>query len=430
MPWAAALFLLLAAMPADNAGAVPISPERLRSLSGEFSAHLERNILGFWLAHGPDIESGGFYGHLDREGKPDPAAAKSLVLQSRIAWTFSAAYRLFPREEYRAAAERAVTFMKGHLWDRKYGGWFWSVSAAGEPLDNHKYLYGQSFAIYALAEHHRAFGDPESLDFAMKAFRLLEKHAHDRKNGGYFEPFTREWKQDLKVHPIGPPDKKSTNTHLHLLESFTALYLAGKDPVVRNRLEELHGIFLRNISDPSGYAHEYFDPDWKPLEGETSYGHEVEEAWLLLEAAEALGKPEDPSTRKLSLALVDRSLKFGYDHEAGGLFLRGPRDGPATIRTKTWWAQAEALVGFLAAYEISGDPRYFSQFDRLARWIFSEFADNEFGEWYQDMDAKGRIIETGKGSAWKGPYHNGRACMEAIRRLDRMAETAEGKNAD
>jgi mannobiose 2-epimerase len=386
------------------------------------AGHLQKDVLGFWLMYGPDLEYGGFHGQINRIGKPDPAAEKSLVLESRIVWTFAAAYRDFPRDEYRKAAKDAFDFMEQHLWDREHGGWFWSVSRSGGMLDGKKHLYGQSFAIYAMAEYYRAFGDKKALDRAMEDFGLMEKHAHDQKYGGYLEPFTREWKPDAGENPIGPSDQKSTNTHLHLMESFTNLFRAGNDPLVRKRLEEVYGILLTRVTDPAGYAHEYFKPDWTPVPSpDSSYGHEVEEAWLLLDTASALGRPKEEKCARLAKALVDRSLKYGTDEKDGSLYARGPVAGPPTDRARTWWVEAEFMVGLLAVYDLTRDRAYLDAFDRLSRWIMSNLADREYGEWFQEVKADGKLDDAWKVTPWKCPYHNSRALLESIRRLDQIA---------
>jgi len=408
--------------PASTAAppAVPTAADYIK-WRGAFERNLKENILGFWLAHAPDRERGGFFGATDRKGTPDPLAPRSLVVNSRLVWTFAAAKRTLGNEEYAATAKAAYSYLVANFRDSKYGGWFWSLSASGKVLDSHKHLYGQSFAIYGLAEYARTFGDKEALKLALDTFRLMDGKAHDAKNGGYLEPWTREWKPETKEHPIGPPDQKSTNTHLHLLESLTTLLVASGDTLVKTRLEELYGLFIAKIVDPSGYAHEYFSPDWTPVgAAEASYGHDMELAWLLQEAAAALGKPDDPAGVALSRALVAHSVKYGYDEARGGVFERGPAGQPALVRSKTWWAQAEALVGLLEGWELTRDEGYWRRFEQSADFVLKTVCDNEFGEWYPQFKADGTVDYDAKISPWKCPYHNGRACMEIIRRLGEM----------
>jgi len=407
-----------------------------------FERNLRENILGFWLAHAPDRERGGFFGAADRKGTPDPLAPRSLVVNSRLVWTFAAAKRALGNEEYAASAKAAYAYLVANFRDAKYGGWFWSLSASGKVLDSHKHLYGQSFAIYGLAEYARTFGDKEALKLALDTFRLMDRKAHDAKNGGYLEPWTREWKPETKEHPIGPPDQKTTNTHLHLLESLTTLLVASGDAEVKARLEELYGLFLTKLVDTAGYAHEYFLPDWTPAgAAEASYGHDMELAWLMQEAAAALsavpgpeanaepaapavgaalGKPGDPAGVALSKALVAHSVKYGYDEARGGVFERGPAGQPASVRSKTWWAQAEALVGLLEGWKLTRDEGYWRRFEQSADFVLKTVCDNEYGEWYPQFKADGTVDYDQKISPWKCPYHNGRACMEIIRRLGEM----------
>lgn len=386
-----------------------------------FERNLRENILGFWLAHGPDRERGGFFGATDRKGTPDPLAPRSLVVNSRLVWTFASARRALGNEEYAASAKAAYSYLVANFRDAKYGGWFWSLSASGKVIDTHKHLYGQSFAIYGLAEYARTFGDKEALKLALDTFRLMDGKAHDAKNGGYLEPWTREWKPETKEHPIGPPGRKTTNTHLHLLESLTTLLVASGDPAVKARLEELYGLFITKIVDPAGYAHEYFTPDWTPAgpADDASYGHDMELAWLMQEAAAALGKPDDPAGVALSKSLLTHSVKYGYDEVRGGVFERGPAGQPATVRSKTWWAQAEALVGLLEGWELTSDEGYWRRFEQSAGFVLSTVCDNEYGEWYPQFRADGTVDYDAKISPWKCPYHNGRACLEVMARLGR-----------
>jgi mannobiose 2-epimerase len=405
-----------AARAADAPG-----PARLREWRDRLAAHLEQGILAFWLRHGPDEARGGFHGGLDRTGTPNPEADRSLVQLSRILWTFSAAYRWKADPAYARAADRAFAHLTGRFWDRRHGGWWWSVGADGRPKDRHKHLYGQSFALYGLAEYGRTFRNARALELARGTFRRLDRVAHDARHGGYREAWTEDWKPAAE-HPIGPVGLKTANTHLHLLESFTVLLEAAGSPPVRARLEELRRICVTALVHPDGWTREFFEDDWTPKgDGTTSYGHDIELAWLLGAADAALGRrPDDPDTTAVRRALAAHTLQHGYDRTRGGIFERGPAGGAATVRSKTWWAQAEALVGFLDAYQLTRDPAYWSAFERTAEFCLTTVADREHGEWFPQLDASGRVEATWKASPWKGPYHNGRACLEVVRRLERL----------
>jgi mannobiose 2-epimerase len=402
------------------------SRERLQGWRDRFESHVRGNLLAFWLKHDLDEARGGFHGALDRTGKPDLNADRSLVLNARLLWTFSAASRMFGDAGYRAAAKRAYDYLEKFKDRAHWGGYVWSVDANGKVKDDHKYLYGQSFVVYGMIEYWLMSGEPNLNKRVFAIFHQFDLPAHDRDHGGYMESFTHDWKPELVADPIGPPDQKSANTHLHLLESLTALTSATGHRLVKQRLAELRTLFMTKLVAPGGYTREYFKPDWTPAKDESSYGHDVELAWLLPEATQALGLPEnDPDTVRISKALVDHALAFGFDRALGGFFERGPSNGMASDRSKNWWAQAEGLVGLLEVYKRTGDPAYFDAFERTAEFIFRDLVDPEYGEWYEGRKADGTLVNTNKASFWKCPYHNTRACLEVIKRLDVLIARAK-----
>ncbi len=393
--------------------------DRLRAWRARFEDQVRNGILAFWLDHGPDAQFGGFHGGLDRQGRPDPKAAKSLVEQSRVVYAFSSAYARYPDDRYRVAAKAAVEFFLKRFWDPQYGGWYWTVNRDGSPKDTHKYTYGESFAILALAEYGRVFADPRARSMAYVTFHRLDMHAHDADHGGYGEAYTRDWKPEPKGSPIDAAGRKSTNTHLHLLESFTSLLrLSGKGDVAA-RVEELKDLFLKRMTDPAGYAYEFFAPDWAPQTRDASYGHDVELAWLMREAGLATGRaPDDAAIGGLAQRLVDHALLHGYDAAQGGFWERGPGGQAATVRSKTWWAQAEGLVGLLDLYQATREERYLAAFEQTAGFVLGTVADREFGDWFPQFRADGSRDGDIKASEWKDPYHQTRACLEVVRRLD------------
>jgi len=423
------LIMLGGPAPAAPAPASPTSPTKaqLQAWRDRFEKEVREGILAFWLKHDLDESRGGFHGALDRKGNPDLAADRSLVLNARLLWTFSAASRMYGDAAYRKAAKRAYDYLEEKFRDRaRRGGYWWSVSVTGGVKDDHKYVYGESFVIYALTEYWMMSGEPNLNKKIFGFFHQMDQPAHDRTWGGYMESFTRDWKPELKVYPVGPPDLKSANTHLHLLESLSSLVAATGHRQIKQRLDEIRKLFITKMVDPAGYTHEYFKPDWTPTANDSSYGHDVELAWLLPEATRALGLPEnDPDTLRISKALVDHALQYGFDRERGGFFERGPANGPATDRSKNWWAQAEGLVGLLEVYRATGDPVYFAAFERTAEFIFRDLVDAEYGEWYPGVKADGTLVGTEKATFWKCPYHNTRACLEVIKRLDALIPRAK-----
>lgn len=357
-------------------------------------------------------------GWLDREGNPIPPGTKSLVQQARVVWTFSAAYRQFPEPIYKEVATHTLKFLREKMWDKKHGGFYWLVSREGEVKDAKKHLYGESFAIYGLAEYARAFNDAAARDEALGLFQLIDRKGHDDANGGYHEAFSVDWQPLPNDATLGSRGRKSMNTHIHLLESFTTLYLATHDPKVRARVEELLKICTEKIVDvEQGYARLYFTDDWKPADSEiSSYGHDIELNWLMTEAAEALGRPHDLQVTRASLALVEHTLRDGYDRERGGVWDEGPASGPAQSKRMVWWVQAEGIVGLLNAFQLTGKAEYRQRFEQQARYTLVHFVDREYGEWYNTIEPDGRITGD-KANEWKAPYHAGRACLEVIRRL-------------
>jgi len=384
----------------------------------KFRETLQHNILRFWIDHAIDRQYGGMIGWLDREGKPIPPGTKSLVQQARVVWTFAAAHRNYPEPAYKEVARHTLDFLRRKMWDPKYGGFYWLVSREGRVHDAKKHLYGQSFAIYALAEYAQAFDDARARDEGLTLFHLIDRQAHDEINGGYQEAFGRDWRLLTDDTTLGSRGRKSMNTHIHLLESFTALYLVTNDTRVRQRLEELLQLCLQKIIDiEHGYARLFFTDDWKPEDSQqSSYGHDIELSWLMLEAAEVLGRPRDPLVVSAALKLVEHTLRDGFEHVRGGVYDEGPAQGPATSKRMIWWVQAEAIVGLLNAYQLTGEKKYWDAFEKQARYTLDTFVDREHGEWFHAIEPDGRI--TGyKTGEWKAPYHAGRACLEVVRRL-------------
>jgi cellobiose epimerase len=395
--------------------------EARRDWSKEFQQVLQQNILQFWIDHAIDREYGGMIGWLGREGDPIPPGTKSLVQQARVVWTFSAAYERYPEPGYKEVATHTLKFLREHMWDKEHNGFYWLVDRQGRVVNDQKHLYGESFAIYALAEYGRAFHDDSASHQALELFRLIDQKAHDNANGGYFEAFNADWSHQIKNQlAMGLPDRKSMNTHIHLLESLTALYKVTGDPKVMARVEELLNICLNKIADTrQGYLRLYFSNDWKPAENSdtSSYGHDIELSWLITETAEALGRGHDPQVKRTSLALVDHALRDGFNKDSGGLYYEGPVQGPAKDRKMSWWVEAEALVGLLNAYQLTGKKIYRERFDQQADYVLLRFVDRQFGDWFNEIQPDG-MITGDKTNEWKDPYHQSRACLEVIRRME------------
>ncbi len=392
--------------------------ERLTRLRSEVREELTRGILPYWLTHTVDKTNGGFVGEVSSNNVPDPSAPKGSILHSRILWTFSAAYRGLGDEQYLEAASHAALFVRRRFVDKRYGGVYWMLDSAGNVLDDRKHVYAQAFAIYALSEYHIATGSERELQCAIELFELIDRYAHDATHGGYEEAFARDWSllDDVRLSDKDADERKSMNTHLHVLEAFTNLYRAWPDRRLRERLYELVAIFLtRIINEKTSSLIQFFDSDWTPKSCATSFGHDIEASWLLLKAAEVLGDDAlSERVRTASLTIARNVKQRGLDAD-GGLVYES-QDGRITDADKYWWPQAEAVVGFIAAFQISGDDAFLRAAERVWEFTNRHIVDHVHGEWHERVDRQGNAYESDKTGPWKCPYHNGRMCLEVMRR--------------
>ncbi len=376
------------------------------------------NIMSYWIKNAVDNENGGFIGKINGDDMLFPKADKGLVLNSRILWTFSAAYLQNPKQEYKTMATRAYDYLMKYFWDTKNGGAYWSVDYLGNPKERHKQIYGQGFLLYGLSEYYRAFKDPKALNVAKEIYFLLVKNAYDKTNGGYFEVTTEEWNlTEDKVITQGKADqKKSMNTHLHIIEPFTNLYRVWRDPGLKKQLDGLLHVFTKYIINPeTGTQILFLTEDWKSRSEIISYGHDIEASWLLLETAEVLRENTwIERIKPYSIGLSNAALK-GIDKD-GGMFYE--IEGNHIKKQKDWWPQAESMVGFYNSFEITKDSKYLEQ--SLKSWDFiKKNLISETGEWYWGIDENNEpLTKMDKIGMWKCPYHNARACLEMIRRLE------------
>jgi len=381
------------------------------------------NILPFWQGMA-DRENGGFYGEADFYGKVNKAADKGCILNSRILWTFSAAYRIFADETYRTCAAHARDFLSSAFLDKEHGGLYWLVDKKGRPLNTRKQFYNIAFGIYALSEYYLACGDQSSLELALSLFDLMEKYGSDTKDGGYIEARTREWNNidDFRLSSKEINCPKSMNTNLHVLEAYTNLarasFLAhnGSYEQVRKALESLLHITLDKIVSRNWRFDLFFDMNWRSLSKDISFGHDIEGSWLLYEAALTVGNENLISEVKQAALAIANVTLAAVDNENGGLF--SARDEAGQIsRKKEWWPQAEAVAGFYNAYELTGEQKYLDAADSIWEFIKNYFTDYENGEWHNELYGD-NVPDTSmpKAGFWKCPYHNARACFEIIRR--------------
>jgi cellobiose epimerase len=376
------------------------------------------SILHYWMEHTIDSK-GGFYGRIHADNRVEPGAPKGSVLNARILWTFSAAQRLYPEEGYLQTATRAYQYIRTHFIDREQGGVYWSVDASGRPLDTKKQVYALAFTIYGLTEYYAATGQVEALEEAIRLYRDIEIHSFDPVRGGYLEAFSKDWGPagDVRLSAKDVNEKKTMNTHLHILEAYTNLYRVWPDARLSEQLHSLIGDFPRHMIDPATHHLVLFlDEDWNRRSETISFGHDIEASWLLLEAAEAIGTPLLETLQNTSLKMVDAACE-GLAPDGSLYYEYEPSDGHWR-KEKHWWVQAEAMVGLVNAWQLSGDISYRERFERV--WAYTDrwVIDHRGGEWIWGLNADNTPMEgEDKVGIWKCPYHNGRALMELLRRL-------------
>ena len=384
---------------------------------------LNTDILPFWLNHTIDGEHGGFRGKISNDLTVDPHANKGLILNARILWTFSKAFGVYKAPEYLAAATRAYEYICRHFWDYEYGGVYWMLDYSGLTVDTKKRIYGQAFTVYALAEYAHATGEQEATDRAVRLVEQIEAAGHDDVHGGYFETYERNWTLavDQRLSDVDMDEKKSMNTHLHLLEAYATLLRHHEDVTVRFRLRELIEVFLKYIIDPATqHFILFFDEKWKPRSQTISFGHDIEGSWLLCEAAEVLGDADVLArVRSTAVKMTQAVYAQGLDRDGGLMYEREP-DGHLDTN-KHWWPQAEAVVGFLNAYELSDQKHFMDVAEESWAFIEKHIVDHEQGEWFWLASKEGvPDARQDKVGPWKCPYHNSRACFEVMERLDRL----------
>ncbi len=422
----------------------------LNSLKYEMQDVVENNILRFWLDKMQDTEHGGFYGRMDSNEVLHPEAEKGAILNARILWAFSAAYRVLRKPEYLKAATRAKQYIIDYFVDKEYGGVFWSVDYKGNPLDTKKQFYAIGFVIYGMSEYARATGDKEALDYALQLFESIEEHAFDSKYNGYIEACTREWGTiaDMRLSELDANYPKSQNTHLHIIEPYTNLYRCLQEfraaescdyvPVIGSvlpidvsvsqevigrveaALRNLIDIFTDKILNPETHHLDlFFDMDWTRGAGHLeSYGHDIECSWLMHEAALVLGD-------RYVLDKVEPIVRMVAEASAKGLRPDGSMIHEANIDTGHvdddlhWWVQAENVVGWYNLYQYFGDQDALEKALRCWNYIKTQIIDWDNGEWHWSRHPDGSLNTVDdKAGFWKCPYHNSRMCLELIERIE------------
>ncbi len=406
----------------------------------EIRHNLEEGIIPFWLEKGIDKEYGGYLTCFDEHGNLTDDTDKYIVTQTRMIWGFSALYEEYKDERLKMAAKQGYEFFVKYFWDKEKEGWFWKVKRDGTLIDDGKVVYGEGFAIYALAKYGQVFDDKEAIDYASRTFDLLQIYCADTLRGGYYENLEPDWTISSPGFAAG--DRKSLDIHMHLMEAFTSLAQATGREIHKRKLRECIDIILTHmVNHQYGCGLNQFDIEFNPIPainirrtwnaeratGEvietptdtTSYGHNVELGWLINRAADVLGLPSDYNN-DLIRKLDDHSLKFGFDNELGGVYRDGTHNGPALVTDKEWWQNCEVLIGYLDTYERTGDEKYFDAFYKTWQFDKKYFINHQTGEWRQLLKRDGTPIVSDIGNPWKAIYHTGRAMLECKQRLEKI----------
>lgn len=393
--------------------------EVLNNYRKEMQQELE-NILAYWMRYTVDVDNGGFYGKIDNDNRVYKDAPKGLVLNSRILWTFSAAFTKTKNPRHLAIADRAFNYIQHHFIDKEFGGAYWTVDYKGNSLDTKKQIYAIAFAVYGLSEYYGATKNDQALQQATALYRSIVEHSYDTSKGGYIEALTRDWKEinDLRLSSKDSNEKKSMNTHLHILEAFANLYRVRPDEVLKRQITELIYIFLDRIIDgETNHLVLFFDEDWKPKSDIISYGHDIEAAWLVQEAAEIIHDEELVDKVKARSVKVAEAATRGLDDD-GGLWYEKEVAENRLVKDKHWWPQAEAMVGFYNAFQITGNIDFCMKSINSWRFVQKHILDKQGGEWYWGVKEDYSIMQgEDKAGLWKCPYHNGRACLEILKRI-------------
>ena len=423
-----------------------ISQERFQ-LADEIEHSIQTELLNKWYPQAMDTVHGGFLSTFTFDFKPSGEQNKMIVSQARHVWTTARASMAYPDIQYfRKASAHGVAFLQNVMWDKTYGGFHTLVDRQGNVISNpheEKTAYGNAFAIYGLAANAMATKDTAALSLAKKAFLWLEHHSHDPVNKGYFQHMRRDGsviKRDQNVSTTDDLGYKDQNSSIHLLEAFTELYQVWPDPLVEARLKEMLYLIRDTITSEKGNLILFLQPDWTPVSfrdssedvilshhnlDHVSFGHDVETAYLMLEASHVVGIEHDTTTLRIAKKMVDHALVNGWDSVAGGFYDEGyyfrDKPGITILRdTKNWWAQAEGLNTLLMMADLfpEDDQQYFEKFRMMWSYIDKNLIDHEHGEWYAGgLDKQPQFKTALKGHIWKACYHQYRSMENCVKRL-------------
>ena len=390
----------------------------LKQLKSELTAELD-SILKYWSKHTVDKQNGGFIGQIDFKDHLIANSEKGAVLNARILWSFAASYKFTKNENHKKLAERAFEFLSEHFYDPEFGGLFWSINVDKTPKDTKNQIYALAFAIYGLSEYYAISQNEKALELAITLYLQIQKYSYDPANKGYLEAFTRDWKpiEDLRLSNKDANEKKTMNTHLHIIEAYANLFKVWPDKKLKSDIVELlETIEEHFINTETGHLSLFFDENWIEKPDVISYGHDIEAAWLLQQCAEISENEKLIANYKKYAVQMAESTKEGLDAD-GGLWYEFDPEKNELIAEKHWWVQAEALIGFYNAYQLTGDDFFLDIVYKNWNFIKKHILDQQNGEWFWGIYNDYALMEKDKAGFWKCPYHNSRACLELIQRI-------------
>jgi mannobiose 2-epimerase len=391
---------------------------KLKQLKSELTAELD-SILEYWSKNTIDKQNGGFIGQIDFNEHPIAAAEKGSVLNARILWSFSASYQVTKNEEHKKIAVRAFEYLSKYFYDSEFGGLFWSINVDKTPKDTKNQIYALAFAIYGLSEYYAISKDGKALEIAINLYWKIQEYSYDPEQKGYFEALTCDWHpiDDLRLSDKDANEKKTMNTHLHIVEAYANLFKVWKDKALQNDIIELLETIEKHfINTKTGHLRLFFNENWIEKPDVISYGHDIEAAWLLLQCAE-ISEDETLIANYTKHAIqMAEVTQEGLDTDGGLWYELDPKNNEL-IAEKHWWVQAEVLIGFYNAYQITGDEKYLDIVLKNWEFIKKYILDKQNGEWFWGVHRDYSLIEKDKAGFWKCPYHNSRACLELIQRI-------------
>lgn len=391
----------------------------LQGLADEMETELQ-HILKYWQRFTIDHENGGFVGRIDEQNHVHPLDPKSSVLNARILWSFSAAYQRTKNPDHLALANRAFHYIRTFLTDPEFGGLYWSVDYQGNRLDDRKQVYAQAFGIYGMSEYYRITKDEKALELALAWYQLIEKYSHDPLHGGYIDAFSRDWSflGDKRLSAKDENASKTMNTHLHIVEAYANLYEVWPSQSLKTAIIHLLQLFDEKIiNHDNHHLGLFFTDEWQMDAGVISYGHDIEAGWLLQSCAESIHDTASIQTARRNAEAITIAAMEGLDDDGGLWYEYNTKTGKNTFE-KHWWPQAEAMIGFCNAWQITGNPLYKNALIKTWQFIRNNILDKNQGEWLWGVDKERRMMsKQDKVGMWKGPYHNSRSCLQILKRV-------------